>query len=1174
MTKNPNAPVWRRRTSGLGTGLLAILFLAAGIAPAAADELAIDVLSNRADLISADDALVQVVVPPDVATSAVRVALNGTDVTGAFGVDAAGRFVGLVTGLLIGDNHLEAFVAPPTLKQAAEITITNYPIGGPVFSGAQLLPFICARTVATPVTVTVPNTALSGTATTRVSGLNADPTDDRCNAASKFTLFYQPKVLEGSSCTFTTPNTAGSCFQTYDPSNPPADADIANFTNDRGDTVRSIILVERGTVDRGIYDLVTFYDPSQPNTPQNRQRGWNGKLLWSFGAASGPRRFEQPPSVSVFNASALSRGFMVASGSLSDHDTNSNDTLAAEFVMMVKEHIAETYGEIRYTIGTGCSGGSILQYNIAAAYPGILNGIQPNCTFPDTLTTAMEVVDCGLLGGRYYTVAPGNALTTAKRAAINGHINANQCLAWVGSFLNFGNPTLAGNCGSGFPTSVTYDPVLRPDGVRCTTFDHDASMLGTFVDTDGNTKAQSPLDNVGVQYGLQALAAGVITAEDFVQLNEGVGTFTSDLVWVHPQRGVASMDALHTVYSAGLVSDGHQLAKTAIIDLRGNQGAVDIHLNWRALEVRARLDNANGNHDNQLIWAFGSPITPGAALALRSFLTMDTWLTNIENDASNDPIELKVENDKPAGATDMCIVANGATDADIVDVGLSNPACPVKFQSSPRQVAGGPRSEDVFKCQLKPLDFASPDYDGVVFSDDQKTRLAAVFPDGVCDWTLPGVGQVPSDGGSTFKNGPGGEPLGEAPISMTVPPVCGDGDVIGEACDDGNTASGDGCSSSCTVEPGYACTGSPSTCVAICGDGLIVGGETCDDGNTSGGDGCTATCTVEEGWTCAGSPSACAPICGDGLLRGGEACDEGAANGTLPSCCAATCQFKAAGTACDDGNACTTSDTCDGGSTCVGGAPPDCDDHNTCTVDSCDTATGCVHDGPARDGFACDDGNACTQGDVCTNGQCAGTSGADADGDGYCDATEAAVGCNPNDAAEIPAQPTTYGGGHAAGDVLITYLAPKDRKVVRATDPSCATAGICAPNHFCTAGKIADPCTTNADCNLPANTCRVVANYGAAPDLAARKPFKLNKTVVTGSFEPLTPGCSRKVGSGARFLSSFQQAEDPGERDGRRPGAPRHRFVHLSLRRGTGGGRCCPPPVGRQDEGRNERLGR
>ncbi len=342
-------------------------------------------------------------------------------------------------------------------------------------------------------------------------------------------------------------------------------------------------------------------------------------------------------------------------------------------------------------------------------------------------------------------------------------------------------------------------------------------------------------------------------------------------------------------------------------------------------------------------------------------------------------------------------------------------------------------------------------------------------------------------------------------------PICGDELVTGpEQCDDGNTVAGDGCSATCTVEPGFSCMGNPSACVAICGDGLVVDGEVCDDGNTAGGDGCGAECTVEMGWSCAGEPSMCAPICGDGLVRGSEACDEGAANGTLPSCCAATCQFKSAGTTCDDGNACTTADACDGGSGCVGGPPPSCDDGNVCTADSCDTATGCVHDGPPRDGFACDDHDGCTQGDVCSNGQCAGTSGADSDGDGYCDATETAVGCNPNDAAEIPAQATTYGGGHSAGDILVTYLAPADRKVARATDPSCAATGACAANHFCTAGKIADPCTANADCNLPANTCRVVANYGAAPDLTVRRPFLLNRTVVT-SFEPLTPGCSRKV---------------------------------------------------------------
>src|SRR6185503_4188092 len=96
------------------------------------------------------------------------------------------------------------------------------------------------------------------------------------------------------------------------------------------------------------------------------------------------------------------------------------------------------------------------------------------------------------------------------------------------------------------------------------------------------------------------------------------------------------------------------------------------------------------------------------------------------------------------------------------------------------------------------------------------------------------------DGGSTFKNGPGGEPLGDAPTSDVVPPVCGDGEVIGEVCDDGNTDAGDGCSATCTVEAGWTCSGSPSVCSPICGDGLVRGGEGCDDGNLSGGDGCSA----------------------------------------------------------------------------------------------------------------------------------------------------------------------------------------------------------------------------------------------------------------------------------------------------------------------------------------------
>ena len=55
-------------------------------------------LSNRADLISDGDALVQVVVPSGVDPSTIAVDVGGRDVTSAFAVRADGRFLGRSTG--------------------------------------------------------------------------------------------------------------------------------------------------------------------------------------------------------------------------------------------------------------------------------------------------------------------------------------------------------------------------------------------------------------------------------------------------------------------------------------------------------------------------------------------------------------------------------------------------------------------------------------------------------------------------------------------------------------------------------------------------------------------------------------------------------------------------------------------------------------------------------------------------------------------------------------------------------------------------------------------------------------------------------------------------------------------------------------------------------------------
>ncbi len=107
-------------------------------------------------------------------------------------------------------------------------------------------------------------------------------------------------------------------------------------------------------------------------------------------------------------------------------------------------------------------------------------------------------------------------------------------------------------------------------------------------------------------------------------------------------------------------------------------------------------------------------------------------------------------------------------------------------------------------------------------------------------------------------------------------PVCGNGELEeGEACDDSGEAPGDGCSATCTVEPGWNCDEMTLLCTPVCGDGRIVGSETCDDTGVAPGDGCDQKCGVENGWHCEDEPSTCWTICGDGVRTDDEPCDDG-----------------------------------------------------------------------------------------------------------------------------------------------------------------------------------------------------------------------------------------------------------------------------------------------------------
>ena len=129
-------------------------------------------------------------------------------------------------------------------------------------------------------------------------------------------------------------------------------------------------------------------------------------------------------------------------------------------------------------------------------------------------------------------------------------------------------------------------------------------------------------------------------------------------------------------------------------------------------------------------------------------------------------------------------------------------------------------------------------------------------------------------------------------------PVCGDGRKVSwgdspEGCEDNNTISGDGCSSSCQVEHGFVCTGGsitqPDTCASVCGDGACAIDEGCDDGNRISNDGCSSGCAIEDGFSCTKgtttSPSNCT-LCQ--VLAPSRHCYTCDTDGRCTSCAGAT----------------------------------------------------------------------------------------------------------------------------------------------------------------------------------------------------------------------------------------------------------------------------------------------
>jgi len=203
----------------------------------------------------------------------------------------------------------------------------------------------------------------------------------------------------------------------------------------------------------------------------------------------------------------------------------------------------------------------------------------------------------------------------------------------------------------------------------------------------------------------------------------------------------------------------------------------------------------------------------------------------------------------------------------------------------------------------------------------------------------------PNSPSSSGGMGAGGQTNGYVVNSPDAgPSLCGNSKVdTGEACDDGNTSSGDGCSSSCGAESGWTCPTAGSRCLRAntCGNGVVDTNEACDDGNTIPGDCCDAICQREPNCICTTPSPALNPphqvckstvVCGDSIVAGNEACDDGNTSGG--DGCNETCSNIEPDYTCPpEGGACSKAvNSCGNARIDLG---EDCDDGDTLSGNGC-----------------------------------------------------------------------------------------------------------------------------------------------------------------------------------------------------------------------------------------------
>ena len=595
-----------------------------------------------------------------------------------------------------------------------------------------------------------------------------------CSARSRLGFYYRDRSSQQ--------------LRPYQLSSPPQPTQIKQLRLD-GELVNEIYRVEQGTINRFIYVIAMLASPAEGRLGREH---WNHKLIYQFQGGSGIGFRQGKESANHLinkRIEQLKLGYAVITSSANKTSYTYNMLLAEDTAKRVKRQFIALYGEPIYTIGIGGSGGGLAQYLLAQNGAGIIDAAMPLYSYPDMITQTIYALDCDLLNNYYNYRADEPELYQdwPRRAAIEG-MNALDGFPQKAGFLEPLNQLLSGRwprnptgnseCISGWfgfssfinnPRQGFLRSFFSNQIQRLVDWSYWEDMQALFG-RDEQGFAHTTWDNVGVQYGLQALQQGKIDFDEFIRLNREIGAWRSqsemqeEWLWLplgkhlplwlslwgrhnitEVNQGLArrhqgDIEAMASAYRSGQVFIGK--IDIPVLDIRHYlESELNMHHLSASFNSRVRIQQYHGDVRHHLIWVAHKDYNP----LVRGFAVMDQWMLALLKDPRRDMLAAK-----PKDLADSCFGA----DSEVIASGNrvwdgpwnSQPAgaCSRFYPaySNVRIAAGAPWDGSIFKCHLQSTDqaVAKAMYGGRV-TEQELQQLKETFPAGVCNYALGDVGR-------------------------------------------------------------------------------------------------------------------------------------------------------------------------------------------------------------------------------------------------------------------------------------------------------------------------------------------------------------------------------------------------------------------------------------------------